>query len=228
VKKPKSSKTSSGSITGPTLTNAQKVARDLASARKDTTKARAYDQIAAAERTLGHTTTAAHDVAKAKHQLAKAAKEVLKAHQVGWARPGTAADGWLLGGNDQIPACGAAAVANSLLAAINAEEFPQYWRPGGDDVARLHFAAGGTDTAGAALGDVLDVLAGRGLAGFRPRSISAWPVDRPLPAGAVAVVLVPGWAPHAVAIAPAGPVSWGALWPARLLEHAVEAWSIDW
>jgi hypothetical protein len=220
VKKARTGKKSSGRISGPALTPAQRRARDLAKAKQYLVKAKAYRVIAVEEEKLGHKTTAAHDLAKARKDIAKAAKYKLKALQVGYARPPARQPGgqWVTAWNGQWPTCAAAAVANSLLVATG-------WRVSDDDVLALHTAAGGTADTGPVMVDVLYELLACGVAGVRPRSVTA--VDRPR-AGDVAVVLAPSWEPHAVALTDDGPVSWGTVLPAALLGYACEVWEVTW
>lgn len=222
MKKAATSGTSSGSVSGPTLTPAQRRARDLAKAKEYLNRAAGYREVAAGERKLGHKATASRDMKKAIKDAGKAAKYKLKAAQVGYARPVDHHRGaWVMGGNDRFPACAAAAAANSLLAVTG-------HRVTDDDVLALHLAAGADPDTARLLGNVFHELLTGGLGGIRPRAV------RPIPAaearvGAVVAVRAPGWPlQHAVTITSGGVATWGALGPAELLEHAVGAWAIDW
>lgn len=146
-----------------------------------------------------------------KTPAAKRAKpaHVKKAHKKvkrGFAGPG--AGPWLLAGNDVLDTCAVAAVANSLLLATGI-------RPADAELAHL--------PAATSIEELLECVAGRGLAGVRLARYG--PVEDWLD-GVVAGVRLPGGAPHTVTAAGRLVVSWGALGP---LEGDVEeAWLPEW
>lgn len=130
---------------------------------------------------------------------------------------GAVAGEWISGGNDVIPCCAAAAVANSLLACTG-------WRVTDEQVIALHVKAAGSLLGAASIEDVLMILAEEGLAGMIPSAMTPGVLGH----GAIAGLSVPGWEPHAVAVTDHGVISWGAGLNGGLLAHADEAWQLTW
>jgi hypothetical protein len=132
-----------------------------------------------------------------------------------------------------MPLCAAAAVTECLLAATG-------FRASGEDILRLHEAAGG-DWEGAALAAVLGAAAERGVAGYR-----AVVAESPVADGTVVSLRLeeaqeaqpawdaepsPFWGLHAVFLDDGHALTWGRAVPvstAFLDRQALAAWSITW
>lgn len=132
---------------------------------------------------------------------------------------------------DLLPVCSSQALAQSLRLAGQ--------RVSDDEVLELHYRAGGSADEMVSVGEALAAAALFGLAGVKPVSAAAIPVNTLHPDGLAlgrsclvldraALILhvdVPG--PHAVLATRDGWWSWGELyspWPARVSE----AWAVSW
>jgi hypothetical protein len=142
------------------------------------------------------------------------------------------------GGLAAEPLCAATAVAVSLLLATGV-------RASGDDIAALHAAAGGDDE-GAALRDVLETAARRGLAGIRLVGAREVTPGADLRGGVVASVNLelaqasqgtwadepsPLWGLHAAVLAEGHALTWGRAIPLAASFTARQvpaAWTLDW
>jgi hypothetical protein len=145
-----------------------------------------------------------HHAAKAKH---KGGKHKVRAKKAGLVSVplGTS---WILAGNDVLPSCAAAAVANSLLAATGYRA--------GDDAALALF-----ETAGEVTEDILDCVLTRGIAGIRPAAVTRG-------GGGLAALLLPEGR-HVVAVTSGHAVTWGGTLPWELLApYAEETWTLTW
>jgi hypothetical protein len=147
--------------------------------------------------------------------------------------------GWILGGNDRYPDCGAVALANSLLARTGV-------RASSTDILSLHQAAAGGLDEGASIGEILHAAADRGLAGSGPASCDLLDDGEPLEDGLIldldlaeAQMLQdawdwdpsPEWAAHAAVLAGDCVITWGGLIPVTpgFLEYQVAAaWRVTW
>jgi hypothetical protein len=119
---------------------------------------------------------------------------------------------WISGGNDELPSCVAAAVANSLLA-VTGERVTD------NDVLRLWELSGGGD--GVSIPDTLSAAFQFGIGGHKP---AAWfPVGNPLYANGLLLGMTDGLNDHAVTLTPKGLISWGA----PLDAEAAEGWHLD-
>lgn len=126
---------------------------------------------------------------------------------------------WIAGGNDMLPTCASAAVANHLLAATGR-------RMSDADVLLLHALAG--DDQGADLSGVLELLRSSvvplscGLVGLAELTQA----DEDAIAAGLLVGLSLPHARHAVLAHPRGMVSWGMVLPWQGVPD--EAWAVQW
>jgi hypothetical protein len=173
------------------------------------------------------------DAARSRKEKARERRDKTKARTVGL--PGPARPGeWILGGNDRVPDCAAAAVANSLLAATG-------WRASDDDVIDLYCRAGGTTVQAA-----LRAAERFGLGSMRPSGFGSLPgPDTPEDGFLVELELEEAqldqgtwdWEPspvlgeHAVYLAGGQVVSWGFATPVTgvfLTAQVTGAWWVRW
>jgi hypothetical protein len=153
---------------------------------------------------------------RAKHAKALAAQNRVAAHDalIGAPSPGAVAAGWILGWNDDLDTCAAAALANSLLACTG-------HRAADRDVLDLHLAV--TRGAGqlASMSAVLAAARERGISGWHPAV-----TYQDVPAGDGAIVTFPG---HAAVWYGQGLVSWGQHLPADAMDGPPGGgWEVQW
>lgn len=127
---------------------------------------------------------------------ARAAADRVAAHDalIGAASPGAVADGWILGWNDDLDTCAAAALANSLLACTG-------HRVSDREVLDLYLATTRGRDQLVSLGTTLDAARELGLGGWHPVRPGS---NRP--DGDGTIVVLPG---HAAVRWRGGLVSWG-------------------
>lgn len=118
---------------------------------------------------------------------------------------------WLPGGNDALPSCAAAAVANHRLAATGLAMTE-------DEILALHRLAGGED--GASVGDILEAMAADGLLAW------FWRADPDVIVPGLIVVTGFPRARHAVVACPGAMISWGRVLP--WAGEPEEAWALGW
>jgi hypothetical protein len=157
-----------------------------------------------------------------KPAAAKPAAPAPKRSAAGLAVPGD----WIVGGNDELPSCVAASVANSLLSVTGI-------RVSDADVLELHELADLGD--GVSISDVLSSLMLYGIGGHQPArvmnvgdALAQAPGSYPL---GLVIGVTDGVNDHAVTWTPQGLISWGAPLSESLAHEWFldgEAWFIDW
>jgi hypothetical protein len=154
--------------------------------------------------------------AKAK---AKAAADRAKAHDalVGAPAAGAVAGGWILGRNDDLDSCAAAAVANSLLACTGL-------RVADRDVLDLYLAVTRGRDCGASMADTLAAAALLGIGGYRPSAV-LYLAAVPAPVADGLIITLPG---HAAVLAGGLEVSWGLAREAGASGDAGGCWQVSW
>ena len=180
-------------------------------------------------RSTQHKTTqaskAAHAKAKASARKAaqtrkrNAAAKKKQAQKAGKQRAGTSQKRALAGANVLMPVCGATAIANHL-ALMTGTIAPE------QEILALHLAAGGGQD-GARLGDLLDTLDCRGLAGRRLAGYGLVAgCDTRLKAGLVAGLRSPQGAHAVLLLSDVSCVSWGSILP--VMGEPEELWWAEW
>lgn len=149
-------------------------------------------------------------------EKARAAQNRVAAHDalIGAPMPGAVAGGWVLGWNDDLDSCAAAALANSLLACTG-------HRVADRDVLDLYLAVTRGRDTGAAMGATLDAAAVLGLGGWYPAAVQ-WTED---PLGDGTIVALPQ---HAAVICGGDLISWGQPCPADSMGPPAGGWTLAW
>lgn len=126
---------------------------------------------------------------------------------------------WLLGGNDVLPTCAAAAIANHLLAATGIAMTDE-------EILHLHLLAGGDN--GATIASALEAYGeywGRLCRGKARLRTFTRTDENIIVAGLVVGITLPH-AGHAVLSCPGGMISWGHVLP--WAGEPEEAWALEW